>query len=66
MVFNLVNRKLLGKTEKDRKEDFAGGYDFHTAFLSPYLPGQPKQEPAPAKPRKKSTRARRPQPNSET
>lgn len=38
MVFNLVNRGLLGKTPEDKKEDFAAGYDFHEAFVQPFLP----------------------------
>lgn len=65
MVFNLVNRGLLGKTEKDRKEDFGGGYDFHTAFVSPFLPGKTQQETSPNQPRKKSARVHRAQPNTE-
>ena len=32
IVFNLVDNDLLGKTESDRREDFAGGFDFDTAF----------------------------------
>ena len=36
IVFNLVNGGLLGKTDRDRKEDFANGYDFHTAFVAPF------------------------------
>jgi uncharacterized repeat protein (TIGR04138 family) len=32
IVFNLVNQGLLGKTEEDRREDFAAGYDFRKAF----------------------------------
>lgn len=43
MVFQLVNYKLLGKTEQDKPEDFAGGYDFYTAFE---LPFKPAREPA--------------------
>lgn len=38
IVFNLVNHGLLGKTDEDRKSDFANGYDFHEAFDVPYLP----------------------------
>ena len=34
IVFNLVNRKLLGKTENDSIGDFRGGYDFTEAFDS--------------------------------
>lgn len=38
LVFNLVESGVLGKTEQDRREDFAGGYDFETAFRKPYRP----------------------------
>lgn len=38
LVFNLVDHGFLGKTEKDRKSDFSGGYDFHEAFDIPFLP----------------------------
>jgi uncharacterized repeat protein (TIGR04138 family) len=38
LVFNLVQNGVLGKTEQDRKEDFAGGYDFDEAFQRPFLP----------------------------
>jgi uncharacterized repeat protein (TIGR04138 family) len=43
IVFNLVNKGVLGKTPEDRKEDFAGGYDFHAAFVQPFLPAASKQ-----------------------
>lgn len=38
IVFNMVSKGVLGKTEEDRKEDFAGGYDFESAFRKPYRP----------------------------
>ena len=38
IVFNLVEYGILGKTEDDQKEDFAGGYDFHEVFDKPFLP----------------------------
>ena len=38
MVFNLVDCKVLGKTEKDSPDDFSGGYDFRTAFDQPFRP----------------------------
>lgn len=38
IVFNLVEFRVLGKTDKDCPEDFDGGYDFKTAFDTPYLP----------------------------
>jgi uncharacterized repeat protein (TIGR04138 family) len=36
VVFNMVEQGILGKTEHDRREDFAGGYDFDAAFRKPY------------------------------
>jgi uncharacterized repeat protein (TIGR04138 family) len=41
IVFNLVESGALGKTEEDRREDFAGGYDFERAFATPFLPETP-------------------------
>ncbi len=38
IVFNLVERNVLAKTEKDTREDFARGYSFHDAFVRPFLP----------------------------
>ncbi len=38
IVFNMVESDLLAKTEKDSREDFQNGYDFHTAFREPFLP----------------------------
>ena len=38
IVFNLVEYGVLGKTEQDRREDFAGGYDFREAFVQPFEP----------------------------
>lgn len=35
IVFNLVAQGLLGKTESDAREDFAGGFDFDQAFEAP-------------------------------
>ena len=44
VVFNMVDDGLLGRTDSDRLEDFAGGYDFETAFVKEYpwsLPATP-------------------------
>ena len=38
IVFNLVEHQILSKTEKDRPEDFSGGYDFTEAFVRPFQP----------------------------
>ncbi len=51
IVFHLVNKEFLGKTEEDSISDFDGGYDFDTAFRSPFRPksacqsGSGKKEP---------------------
>jgi uncharacterized repeat protein (TIGR04138 family) len=36
IVFNLVDHRILRKDERDRKEDFAGVYDFDTALVDGY------------------------------
>lgn len=38
MVFNLVEAGAFGRTENDRIDDFEKGFDFHDAFISPFLP----------------------------
>jgi uncharacterized repeat protein (TIGR04138 family) len=47
IVFNMVGAGILGKTEEDRKEDFAGGLDFESAFAKPFRPTRaPRPHPA--------------------
>ena len=46
IVFNMVEVGLLAKTEKDSREDFQSGYDFHEAFTKPFLPST-KRNPEP-------------------
>ena len=36
IVFNLVESKLLGKTQSDSRDDFADGFDFDRAFDGPF------------------------------
>ena len=38
IVFNLIDAQVLKKTGHDRREDFAGGYDFAEAFRKPFRP----------------------------
>ncbi|NQT93736.1 MAG: hypothetical protein HQ559_13330 [Lentisphaerae bacterium] len=38
IVFQLVESGVLGKTDEDRRDDFAGVYDFDEAFTKPFLP----------------------------
>ena len=45
IVFNMVETKLLAKTEQDSREDFRNGYDFHEAFRKPFLPSRTASEP---------------------
>ncbi len=45
IVFHLVDYQVLGKTDTDRREDFAGGYDFRAAFVGPFEPA-PSRLPA--------------------
>ncbi len=48
IVFNMVGCGLLGKTDQDRVEDFAGGYDFETAFVKPFLSRRSQNSSAPS------------------
>jgi len=36
IVFNMVNEKVLGKTEKDKLDDFKDIYDFDEVFVKNY------------------------------
>ena len=38
IVFTMVCTGILGKTDEDRIEHFADGYDFEEAFRAPFLP----------------------------
>jgi uncharacterized repeat protein (TIGR04138 family) len=38
IVFRMVDKGILGKTEHDTPDDFRGGYDFDEAFVKPYRP----------------------------
>jgi uncharacterized repeat protein (TIGR04138 family) len=46
IVFNMVEIKLLAKTDNDSREDFHNGYGFDEAFRRPFLPSN-KLKPAP-------------------
>jgi len=41
MVFSLVEAGAFGRTENDRIDDFENGFDFHEAFVAPFLPPPP-------------------------
>jgi uncharacterized repeat protein (TIGR04138 family) len=38
MVYNFIREGIFGKTENDSIDHFSGGYNFHEAFVVPYLP----------------------------
>lgn len=38
LVFNLIDQRVLSRTERDSREDFKGGYDFENAFTAPFRP----------------------------
>ena len=38
IVFNMVEFKLLAKTNQDSRDDFKCAYDFREAFRKPFLP----------------------------
>jgi uncharacterized repeat protein (TIGR04138 family) len=45
MVYHLIDAGVFGKSDRDSLEDFKGGYSFHDAFVSPFLPTTPVREP---------------------
>lgn len=49
IVFNMVDFGLLNKTETDSREDFKGGYNFHEAFVLPFIPQSKTSEPPESK-----------------
>ena len=67
LVFNMVDKGVLGKTEQDRREDFRSGFDFDEAFVQPFRPARPLARPASSarpvtsrEPRADSARASKP------
>ena len=44
IVFNLVNKEFIRKTEEDSIRDFDNGYDFECAFRKPFTPKKPAKE----------------------
>jgi uncharacterized repeat protein (TIGR04138 family) len=50
IVFNMVDKGILGKTDEDRREEFKDGYDFNTAFIEPFHPSKPQQHENSASP----------------
>lgn len=44
IVFRLIDKNLLHQGEHDRREDFAGAFDFHEVFEAGYQPAQKLEE----------------------
>jgi len=44
IVYNMINARLLGKTEEDEKQDFHQVFDFERALRDPFLPSAPPRE----------------------
>jgi uncharacterized repeat protein (TIGR04138 family) len=49
IVFCMVDKGILGKTEQDTPSDFKGGYDFDEAFVKPYQPSPRTRSHRPSK-----------------
>ncbi len=47
IIFNLVDLGVLGRTDEDRREDFANGYAFEQAFVAPFRPASGATSKAP-------------------
>ena len=66
LVFNMVDKGVLGKTDQDSRADFGSGFDFDEAFVQPYRPARPSARPAatrplvPPEPRPNTVRASKP------
>lgn len=61
IVFNLVEKGILGKTDQDRREDFQTGYDFQEAFVEPFRPALPARlKTSLTRPMKPAAETRRP------
>jgi uncharacterized repeat protein (TIGR04138 family) len=45
IVFNMVDHRLLNKTDADSRDDFKNGYTFEEAFRKPFLPSAKLETP---------------------
>lgn len=57
LVFNMVDKGILGKTEEDSRADFHNGFDFEEAFVRPYRPETPVRRASPTGPIREQSRA---------
>ncbi len=46
IVFNLIEAGVFGRSPDDSIEHFAGGFDFHEAFVAPFLPATRRTQTA--------------------
>ena len=46
----MIDHKLLGKTDRDSREDFKSIYTFEEAFVNPFLPSRKIADPPQPKP----------------
>lgn len=47
VVFNMIENKLLGARKQDSRDDFANGYDFRQAFITPFCYDKTEQRNRP-------------------
>lgn len=47
IVFNMIRKEILGKNDADTLDQFREGYDFHEAFVAPFLPETRADTPEP-------------------
>jgi uncharacterized repeat protein (TIGR04138 family) len=45
MVFHLIDERVFGKQESDRKEDFASAFDLTESLTTPFLPSSRVNRP---------------------
>jgi uncharacterized repeat protein (TIGR04138 family) len=45
IVFNMIQKEILGKNDSDSIEQFREGYDFHEAFVAPFVPAPAPEGP---------------------
>ncbi len=45
LVFNLIHAGIFGKNDNDTIEDFQNGFEFHAAFVEPFLPAAKRSRP---------------------
>lgn len=57
IVFNLIEKGILGRKPEDKKSDFCGCYDFEDAFVKPFQPASSRARPRRPARRKRSSAA---------